>query len=71
VQLTIIKMIGHTIDISVTVAAEEQLLLNQDGLRQATRKKTHVKNVDIAVDTLSNLMSIMWMEISTIVVLSI
>jgi hypothetical protein len=64
-------MIGHTIDISATVAVEEQLLLNQDGLRQATRKKTHVKNVGIAVDTLSNLMYIMWMEISTIVVLSI
>jgi hypothetical protein len=49
-------MIGHTIDISVTVAAEEQLLLNQDGLRQATRKKIHVKNVDIAVDILNSLM---------------
>jgi hypothetical protein len=64
-------MIGHTIDISATVAVEEQLLLNQDGLRQATRKKIHVKNVDIAVDILNSLMCFMWTEISTTAVLQI
>jgi hypothetical protein len=65
VLLTIIKIIGRTIEAGVIVAVEEQHPLNPNGPNQVIRKKIHVKNAGIAAGILNSLMFFMWTAIST------